>query len=256
MSAKLDELKSIGVNRISMGVQSLDDATLRAMGRGYTASDAARAFALVKSRFDNAGIDLIIGYPGDPTTKNAEALLAPLANWGLRHCSVYSLQNERGLKNVPDDETVLDGIKSAARFLKSIGLERYEISNYAAPGFECRHNLAVWRGEDYVGLGEGACGRVGLARTRNWWGQTPQNPHKHCGSTTSIETVSEKEDLKERTLFRLRTRDGIDSSRFPEWRPALDRFVAAGLLAKIGESVYRLTERGTEVCDSILEELV
>ena len=254
--AKLDELKSIGVNRISMGVQSLDDATLRAMGRGYTASDAARAFALVKSHFDNAGIDLILGYPGDPTTRNAEALLAPLANWGLRHCSVYSLQNERGLKCVPDDETVLDGIKSAARFLKSIGLERYEISNYAAPGFECRHNLAVWRGEDYVGLGEGACGRVGLTRTRNWWGQAPQNPHKHSGSTTSIETVSEKEDLKERTLFRLRTRDGIDSSRFPEWRPALDRFVAEGLLTKIGESVYRLTERGTEVCDSILEELV
>ena len=233
--AKLDELKSIGVNRISMGVQSLNDATLRAMGRGYT---------------------LILGYPGDPTTKNPDALLAPLANWGLRHCSVYSLQNDRGLKNVPDDETVLDGIKSAARFLKSIGLERYEISNYAAPGFECRHNLAVWRGEDYVGLGEGACGRVGLSRTRNWWGQTPQNPNKHCGSTTSIETVSEKEDLKERTLFRLRTCDGIDSSRFPEWRPTLDRFVAEGLLTKIGESVYRLTERGTEVCDSILEELV
>ena len=254
--AKLDELKSIGVNRISMGVQSLDDATLRAMGRGYTADDASRAFALVKSRFDNAGIDLILGYPGDPTTKNPDALLAPLANWGLRHCSVYSLQNERGLKNVPDDETVLDGIKSAARFLKSISLERYEISNYAAPGFECRHNLAVWRGEDYVGLGEGACGRVGLTRTRNWWGQTPQNPNKHCGSTTSVETVSEKEDLKERTLFRLRTRDGIDSSRFSEWRPTLDRFVAEGLLTKIGESVYRLTERGTEVCDAILEELV
>ena len=166
--AKLDELKSIGVNRISMGVQSLNDATLRAMGRGYTADEAARAFDLVKSRFDNAGIDLILGYPGDPTTKNPDALLAPLANWGLRHCSVYSLQNDRGLKNVPDDETVLDGIKSAARFLKSIGLERYEISNYAAPGFECRHNLAVWRGEDYVGLGEGACGRVGVSRTRNW----------------------------------------------------------------------------------------
>ena len=154
--AKLDELKSIGVNRISMGVQSLDDATLRAMGRGYTADDAAHAFALVKSRFDNAGIDLILGYPGDPTTTNAEALLAPLSNWGLRHCSLYSLQNERGLKDVPDDNVVLDGIRSASRFLESIGLSRYEISNYAAPGFECRHNLAVWRGEDYIGLGDGA----------------------------------------------------------------------------------------------------
>ena len=256
-SAKLDELKSIGVNRISMGVQSLDDATLRAMGRGYTADDAARAFALVKSRFDNAGIDLILGYPGDPTTTNAEALLAPLADWGLRHCSVYSLQNERGLKNVPDDDTVLDGIRSASRFLKSIGLLRYEISNYAAPGFECRHNLAVWRGEDYIGLGDGAYGRIGLSRTRNWWGQTPRNPQKHGGPTPSVETVDEKEDLKERTIFRLRTLDGLDASRFPEWIPTLDRFVADGLLAKPGEgSVYRLTERGTEVCDAILEDIV
>ena len=243
--AKLDELKSIGVNRISMGVQSLDDATLRAMGRGYTADDAARAFALVKSRFDNAGIDLILGYPGDPTTTNAEALLAPLADWGLRHCSVYSLQNERGLKNVPDDDTVLDGIRSASRFLESIGLSRYEISNYAAPGFECRHNLAVWRGEDYIGLGDGAYGRVGLKRTRGTKG----------GYETS--EVSTAEDLKERTIFRLRTREGLDASRFPEWIPPLERFVAEGLLVKPGEgSIYRLTERGTEVCDAILEDIV
>ena len=243
--AKLDELKSFGVNRISMGVQSLDDATLRAMGRGYTADDAARAFALVKSRFDNAGIDLILGYPGDPTTTNAEALLAPLADWGLRHCSVYSLQNERGLKNVPDDDTVLDGIRSASRFLESIGLSRYEISNYAAPGFECRHDLAVWRGEDYIGLGDGAYGRVGLKRTRGTKG----------GYETS--EVSPAEDLKERTIFRLRTRDGLDASRFPEWIPPLERFVAEGLLVKPGEgSIYRLTERGTEVCDAILEDIV
>ena len=327
--AKLDELKSIGVNRISMGVQSLDDDILRAMGRGYTASDAARAFALVKSHFDNAGIDLILGYPGDPTTRNAEALLAPLANWGLRHCSVYSLQNERGLKSVPDDETVLDGIKSAARFLKSIGLERYEISNYAAPGFECRHNFAVWRGEDYIGIGEGAYGREGLKRTRGIL-QNSVNGEREEGRGKSGENlliayktteVSPLEDLKERTLFRLRTRDGIDSSRFPEWRPALDRFVNEGLLTHTplvgahlrgargplggnrplrgfathgeantpsemrlsrsdqvwvseanceaaarprasaertlpNENIYYLTERGTEVCDAILEELV
>ena len=237
--AKLDELKSIGVNRISMGVQSLDDATLRAMGRGYTASDAARAFALVKSRFDNAGIDLIIGYPGDSIK-----WLDSLRDWGVVHCSAYSLQNERGLKDVPDDDIVLDRIRAVAAFLKTLGLERYEISNYANPGFECRHNFAVWRGEDYIGLGEGAYGREGLKRTRGTKG----------GYETS--EVSPAEDLKERTLFRLRTRDGIDSSRFPEWRSTLDRFVAEGLLVKIDESVYRLTERGTEVCDTILEELV
>ena len=279
--AKLDELKSIGVNRISMGVQSLDDATLRAMGRGYTADDAARAFALVKSRFDNAGIDLILGYPGDPTTMNAEALLAPLANWGLRHCSVYSLQNERGLKNVPDDDTVLDGIKVASRFLKSIGLSRYEISNYAVPGYECRHNLAVWRGEDYIGLGDGAYGRIGLVRTRNWWGQSPAfgqktgglspvfapkkgglSPafgQKTGGLSPAFETVSEENDEKERTIFRLRTIEGLDATKHPEWIPALERFAAEGLLRRkndIDHPVYALTERGTEVCDAILEEII
>ena len=251
--AKLDELKSIGVNRISMGVQSLDDATLRAMGRGYTASDAARAFALVKSRFDNAGIDLIIGYPGDSIK-----WLDSLRDWGVVHCSAYSLQNERGLKDVPDDDIVLDRIRAVAAFLKTLGLERYEISNYARPGFECRHNFAVWRGEDYIGLGEGACGRENLKRTRGTKG----------GYETS--EVSPAEDLKERTLFRLRTRDGIDSSRFPEWRSTLDRFVNEGLLTHTplvgahlrgarglpSENIYYLTERGTEVCDTILEELV
>ncbi len=255
--AKLDELKSIGVNRISMGVQSLDDDILRAMGRGYTASDAARAFALIKSRFDNAGIDLIIGYPNDSIK-----WLDSLRDWGLTHCSAYSLQNERGLKDVPDDDIVLDRIRTAAVFLKSLGLERYEISNYASPGFECRHNFAVWRGEDYIGLGDGAYGREGLKRTR---GILQNSVNGEEGNGKSGENlliayktteVSPLEDLKERTLFRLRTRDGIDSSQFPEWRPTLDRFVSEGLLVKVGESVYRLTERGTEVCDAILEELV
>jgi len=239
---KLDELKSIGVNRISMGVQSLDDGILAHMGRGYTFHDAVRAFALVKSRFDNAGIDLIVGYPGE-----SAALLprhARLAKWGLRHCSVYSLQNERGLKDAIDDETTMNRISILSKFLSDIGLAGYEISNYAAPGFECRHNLAVWHGEDYVGLGAGACGREGLIRTRG-----TKNGYEKT-------TVSQEFDIKERTLFRLRTRDGLDASRFPEWRPALDRFVAEGLLALLDGCVYRLTERGTEVCDAILAELV
>ena len=163
----------------------------------------------------------------------------------------YSLQNERGLKDVPDDDAVLDGIRSVAAFLKSIGLERYEISNYAAPGFECRHNLAVWRGEDYVGIGEGACGRVALARTRGVRSSGPDAPF-----ATTSQSVTPQFDLKERTIFRLRTRDGLDASRFPEWIPALERFVEEGLLTQTPSApVYRLTERGTEVCDAILAEI-
>ena len=241
---KLDELESIGVNRISMGVQSLDDDVLRAMGRGYTAAEAERAFARVKSRFDNAGIDLIVGLPGDPCRG-----LDRLRSWGLRHCSVYSLQNERGLTGVASDDAVLDRIRRFAEGLQGMGLARYEISNYAVPGFECRHNLAVWRGEDYIGLGEGACGRIGRTRTigrRTGYGESE---------------VSPEEDLKERTIFRLRTREGIDAAAFsdlpscPSLVGALDRHVAEGLLTREG-TVYRLTARGTEVCDSILVDLV
>ncbi|MBQ0033239.1 MAG: coproporphyrinogen III oxidase family protein, partial [bacterium] len=244
--AKLDELRMLGVNRISMGVQSLNDATLADMGRGYAVDEAEQAFALVKRFFDNAGIDLVVGYPGDELGEKVEKRggggqwnLQRLRSWGLKHCSVYSLQNERGLKNLPDDDAVLDRIRTIAAFLKELGLERYEISNYAVPDYECRHNLAVWRGEDYVGLGDGACGRIGLKRTK--FGKE--------------DTVSSDFDEKERRLFRLRTREGLDASNHPEWGQTLQNACKQGLLTQSG-SICRLTDRGMEVCDSILAELV
>jgi len=242
---KILELRDLGVNRISMGVQSLDDSALEHMGRGYDSVTAARAFALVKKHFDNAGIDLIVGYPGEGLGS-----LEGLGSWGLKHCSVYALQNERRLENVPDDETVMNRLAKVGDFLKTIGLERYEISNYAVPGFECRHNQAVWRGEDYIGLGDGASGRIGLKRTLNFGGRNPKT-----------ETVTPEQDEIERTIFRLRTREGHDASRHPEWKPTLERFVQEGLLRLSSTlyplpSTYFLTPRGAEVCDTILAELV
>ena len=123
-------LKDGGVNRISMGVQSLDDGILAEMGRGYSFYEAEKAFALVKEYFDNAGIDLIVGYPGE------NAALTPrharLAKWGLKHCSVYSLMVEEktrlwnevhtGGRAVPDDDTVMNRLRVVAAFLSDIGL--------------------------------------------------------------------------------------------------------------------------------------
>jgi oxygen-independent coproporphyrinogen-3 oxidase len=235
-----------------MGVQSLDDDILASMGRGYSFYEAERKFSLVKEYFDNAGIDLIIGYPGEVAALTPRH--ARLAKWGLRHCSVYSLmveENTRLWKKVrdkelaiADDETVMNRLQTVAAFLGDIGLKRYEISNYASPGFECRHNLAVWRGEDYVGIGEGACGRMGLLRTVNYG-----------FPGESVEELSPERDRKERTVFSLRTSEGLDTRDFPQWRDALDRFALQGLLAKSGE-VYRLTDRGREVCDTILAEII
>lgn len=256
--ATLQTLKAGGVNRISMGVQSLDDDILKHMARGYTFDDAERAFCLVKDSFDNAGIDLIVGYPGETA-----ALLprhARLANWGLAHCSVYSLileeqsrlfrllsgDGQAALDQPPSDETVLDRLAAVARFLAELGLQRYEISSYAVPGRECRHNLATWRGEDYIGLGEGAHGRIGRIRTQNWMGE----------DLAAFEQVSEESDRKERLLFRLRTRDGLDATLLSEdGQAVLDQNCRAGLLTRDG-TIYRLTARGTEVCDAILAELV
>lgn len=238
----LDTLKSGGVNRISMGVQSLEDGVLAAMRRGYSAAQAARAFEMVRSTFDNAGIDLIAGYPGESADLGTR--LPNLEEWGLAHCSVYALQNERGLADVPDDATALDRIAETARSLSDIGLRRYEISNYAIPGRECRHNMSVWRGEDYFGLGEGAHGRLGLERTVDY-----------LGPNARTETVDAAADAAERRIFRLRTREGLDAAGREDWRPVLGRFVSEGLLTREGD-VYRLTSRGTEVCDAILAELV
>lgn len=237
-----DTLKKLfdnGVNRISMGVQSLDAATLEKMGRMYTPLEAAKAFEKIRKHFDNSGIDIILGYPGD----NAQ-WFDSLSSWGINHCSVYSLQNERNLKNIPDDDTLLDMIKSAAQNLKELGLNRYEISNYSKPGYECRHNIAVWMGEDYTGLGEGAYGREGLIRTKN-----------KATKNETFETVQEDQDRLERTIFSLRTKYGLNTKNFPDWRTILDDFTSKGLLRSKNYTYY-LTERGTEVCDSIISELI
>ncbi len=253
----LEMLKNGGVNRISMGVQSFDDDVLKAMGRLHTAAEAEAAFRAVRAAgFTNAGIDLIAGWPGT-TPESWRTTLARATALGLDHCSVYTLIHEpktrldleirRGGLSLPSDDAALAQIDAARAALAEAGLVRYEISNYARPGFECRHNLAVWRGEDYIGLGEGAHGRRGLVRTAS-------------GVET---TVTPEEDAVERALFSLRTCEGLSLDRVARlwpilgprlsvWREKLEFFKRQGLL----QDAYRLTPRGAEVCDSVLAELV
>ncbi len=253
----LEALREGGVNRISMGVQSLDDGVLKAMGRLHTAAEAEAAFRAVRAAgFTNAGIDLIAGWPGT-TLDSWRTTLARATALGLDHCSVYTLIREpktrldlavrRGKLVLPSDDAALTQVDAARTALAEAGLARYEISNYARPGFECRHNLAVWRGEDYVGLGEGAHGRVGLVRTAS-------------GAETS---VTPEEDAVERALFSLRTREGLSlervarlwpvlAPRLSAWRETLEFFKRQGLV----QDAYRLTPRGAEVCDAILADLL
>ena len=246
----LELWRSFGVNRLSMGFQSVADHTLSAMARGYSFERGLQAFQAVKTVFPNAGVDLIVGFPGDPLPQEADfdwTRLDRLFALEPVHCSVYSLIVEEesrlgkavreGRQVVPSDDAVLDGLARVDEYLTTHGLERYEISNWARRGKECRYNCAVWRGEDYFGLGEGACGRLGRVRQ------------------PSGEIVSAEKDALERKLFRLRTREGLGMDGFPAKVEKLREFVAEGLLTE-ENSRFVLTRRGMEVCDSILAELI
>lgn len=252
--ALLRRLRDGGVNRISMGVQSFDDATLRSMGRAHSAAQALDAWKAIRdSGFANAGIDLICGWPDAQSPDAWRRTLDAAVEIAPDHCSVYTLILEPGTRlaldvqsgrcALPPDDVALAELAAAERALADVGLERYEISSFARPGMECRHNLAVWRGEDYTGIGEGAYSREGSAVSR--------------------------------VIFRLRLlKEGFCPSKaaadFPElaprvgeWRATLDRFTEEGLLTKTvppadadGTPTYRLTSRGAEVCDTILAELV
>ena len=258
----LNQLRAGGVNRLSMGVQSFDDAVLRSMGRPHTAVQALTAWHMIRDAgFDNAGIDLICGWPSErrngPISDPWRRTLETTVTLAPDHCSVYTLilepktclalDVERGRVRLPSDDVALAELAATECALASIGLERYEISSFAKPGKECRHNLATWRGEDYIGIGDGACSREGNAVSR--------------------------------VIFRLRLlKEGFSPSQaaadFPEltprveeWCATLDRFAAEGLLTSHSSqslnppirnpsTTYFLTPRGAEVCDTILAELV
>lgn len=264
--ALLNGLLAGGVNRLSLGVQSFDAKALVEMQRGHTAEEAEQAFRLIRSTgFKNAGIDLIAGWPGTDEISWRQTLARATA-LGLGHCSVYSLIHEpktrldlllrRGEMVLPDDEVALSQIQIAQEVLASSGLRRYEISNYARPGFECQHNLAVWRGEDYLGLGDGAHGRENRLRTVGEKG------------AYRVETLSEEADALERAFFALRLpHEGLDlvsaarrwpilSGRIDGWRTTLETLVGQGIALRLRTDVYALTARGLEVCDAVLSELL
>lgn len=255
----LESLRENGVNRVSLGVQTFHDPTLSYLNRRHTADDARTAIGAVSRMFPSAGIDLIVGLPTPPDLDAIKKALPMIS-----HVSVYTLIREpktkldvdiqRGRVVVPGDAESLAEFAAVRSLLISNGFLRYEISNFARPGFECRHNFAVWRGEDYIGLGDGAHGRSGLIRTIG----------AH-GKYTRKELTSESDAL-ERAIFSLRTSDGISlprieakwpilSPRLASWARSLDFHVSNGLLS-LADSTYRLTPRGAEVCDSIIADLL
>ncbi len=278
----LERLAAAGVNRLSMGFEALDDETLSALARTHSMAMAQEAFRRAQAVFPNCGFDLIAGLPpmGRSPQKSADMLSRVLEELSPDHVSVYSLIREpgteldkklaQGLLTVPDDEAAMDEVAALASTLAAFGLKRYEISNYARPLAECCHNLAVWRGEDYLGLGEGAHGREGLVRTvgKRCAPNAERAGEVSAGATWtySRQTLSVQADAQERELFSLRTRLGFNpesavrrhpvlAPQLDAWRRELDFNVREGLL-DFSSGTYTLTPRGYEVCDAIIERLI
>ena len=159
------DIWALGVNRLSIGVQSFDDEVLRILGRAHDAEAARAAVRAAQERFENVSVDLMCGIPGQSAESFAESVREAVA-LGANHVSVYPLTIEphtpfdaavlAGELEEPDDDVEAAHMQIAARVLDSEGFERYEVASYARPGFECRHNTAYWTGKPYLGLGRSA----------------------------------------------------------------------------------------------------
>lgn len=175
--AKLQAYRSMGFNRLSMGVQSMDNGRLHFMGRIHTAENVVRDMELIRQKgFGNVNLDLMFSIPGE-TTADALDDLRKIIELGPEHISCYSLQIEEGtpfgemaeagaLTEVPDEED-RKTYHEICRILKEAGYEHYEISNFAKPGFRSRHNSLYWDMSDYIGVGLGASGFVNGRRYKN-----------------------------------------------------------------------------------------
>jgi oxygen-independent coproporphyrinogen-3 oxidase len=265
-AARFADLARAGVNRVSLGLQSLDDEALHFLGRAHDVDEGLMALGTAQSVFDRVSFDLIYALPGQSEEAWA-AELAKALSFGTGHLSLYQLTIEPGTRFatlaakgdlVPADPDESAGLYELTQDMAgAAGLPAYEISNHARPGEESRHNLAYWRYRSYAGIGPGAHGRRGGHATQrhkkpeNWLSALGRNGHG-----VVEETAIPPEDARvEALLMGLRLAEGIP------WAPegldlaAVDRLTAQGLLKRDTERL-RVTPRGMLLLDGILAEIV
>lgn len=163
--AMVKDAWALGVNRLSIGVQTFEDDLLKAIGRPHTAADAEHAIRDALVRFDNVSIDLMCGLPGQ-TVEGVERDISRALSLGVKHVSLYPLSVEpgtelyrrvrKGLVGLPGDDEVADMLEAAERILEEEGLSRYEVASYGLPGYASKHNKGYWQGRPYLGLGASA----------------------------------------------------------------------------------------------------
>lgn len=267
---KLALMKKSGVNRISIGVQSFNDAELLKIGRIHNAETALGTIERIKKAgFDNFNIDLMSALPGQ-TPESFKKTLKTAVESNPAHISCYSLileentplwreYEESGL-DIPDEDTEREMYEYACRYLEKNGYRRYEISNFAKPGMESRHNIKYWKCEEYIGLGLAAHSYFGGARFSN----TSDLAAYLAGNRKIGETemLTRRDMIEEFMMMGLRMRDGVSRLEFKRrfgvdmdsvYHAELDKFLKNGYLKEKGENIY-LSDEGVSVSNSIMCE--
>lgn len=271
-AARFQALAAAGVNRLSMGVQALDDTALAFLGRNHSADEARRAVAVAAKTFPRLSIDLIYARPGQ-TVADWTAELTEALDLGFEHISPYQLTIEpttafgravaRGSWSPPDDDLAAALYETTQTVLEAAGFDAYEVSNHAS-GVAARssHNLHVWRGGDYLGLGPGAHGRLTLEGVR-----TATVAHRKIGDYVAgvgagtpwseREALSAEDAAEERVLLGLRTVEGVDAAILAAvvMPGAVETLIADGFLETGGGRV-QATATGRPLLDAVLKALL
>lgn len=277
-ATKLEGFKAAGVNRVSMGIQSLRAKDLKFLGRQHSAEEAIAALQIARSLFDNYSFDLIYARPKQSLVDWQEELEEALEYVGS-HFSLYQLTIEKGTPfyaahnkgefTLPHEDVAAEMYEYTESALQKKGLLAYEVSNYAKRGFECRHNLTYWNYGEYIGIGAGAHGRIGSPRMATMMIHSPEGWLKSVeekGHGLQADIVLTPQDIKDEAIMMgLRLVDGIDAKRFYQvtgldiWKllntKKLEAITAEGLLDYNADYI-RPTAKGRMLLSSLTGALL
>ncbi len=275
-AGRLAAYRAAGINRISLGIQALDDRDLRRLGRIHTAAEARAAWDVATSLFERASFDLIYARQDQTIGAWRHELTEALA-MASGHLSLYQLTIEPGtafgarhaaggLTGLPDDDLAADLYDLTQQMCDAAGLAAYEISNHAWPGAESRHNLIYWRQGDYAGIGPGAHGRITLSGQRHatecWSDPGRWLAAVAAGGGERVrEVLSGQAQAEEYVMMGMRLREGIDMTRFQSLSgkdlpaSAIERLCDLGMVSVQGQNL-RTTALGRPVLNAVLRELL
>jgi oxygen-independent coproporphyrinogen-3 oxidase len=269
--AKLAVLRGGGVDRVSLGIQSLEPAALKALGRIHSPEGALEAIRTVRAAgFENLSVDLMLAVPGE-TDEGFRRGVERIVALGVPHVSAYSLQVEdgtplaakvcRGAVNPPGDEIAADRYDRLGRMLAAEGYRHYEVSSYARPGFESRHNQGYWTRRPYLGLGPGAHSFDGRERWRNESNVARYYARVEAGGLPREDRVvlSDRDAAEERLFLGLRRARGLKRGTWARWTAAAawaEWGSRAGALRLDPPGRARPTERGLLLSHEVASELL